>query len=267
MKKDSLKFTILIIAVIALALSFIYLYQGLKSDLEAVTTDKKPDTRNDASYSPIYTPTPFNHTSQPTQESTFTPAIESAWYIQATPDVQSTPAPFRSKRIIIYNTHPFEKLESGWDITEYSKTLADKLNDLGVLSIFLNNGNSLIKDSYLKSRKLVEENIADYSGNIILDIHAIEEFHMPNEEISIWIGKGNQGFEKNRVFAQKLIDQINDIEPDLTCELVMHDEYVWNQDLSDKAIMIIIGDKSSSEERAKQIVDVLSVALENLYCA
>ncbi len=279
MKKDSLKFTILIIVIIALALSFFYFYRGLKSDLEAIITDKNLNIRNDGKYSYIYTATPApSNTPRPTSESIFTPAIESAYYIQmtptynatgsvkVTPDLQSTPAPANSKRIIIYNTHPFEKLESGWDIAEYSKTLADKLNDLGVLSIFLNNGNMLIKDSYLKSRNLVEENMADYSGNIILDIHAIEDFHIPNKEISIWIGKGNLNFEKNREFADGLVAQINDIEPELSCEIIMHDEYVWNQDLSDKAIMIIIGDKSSTEERANQIIDVLSVALENLNC-
>ncbi len=290
MKKDSLKFTILIVSIIVLAVSFLYFYQGLKRDLDSIIADKSLNTSTDSGYSSIHTTTPvaFNNIAESSAQNTYTPAIVSAYYFQVTPDpqtnsanqatpglqttalrqadteTQTTQSSANTKRIIIYNTHSFEKLDSGWEITDFSKTLADKLNDLGVLSIFLNNSHKEITDSYLKSRNLIMENIVDYRGNIILDIHAKEDFHIPNKEISIWIGKGNENFEKNKEFAGRLINEINNIESGISCELIVQDKYIWNQDLSDKAIMLIIGDENASEERANQIIDVLAVALENL---
>jgi stage II sporulation protein P len=272
MKKDRLYLSLLVIVILVFAVSFFYYYRGLRSDLDTIIAGNNLNIKGTepiAGQTGTQTPTmEVYHTSTPGQGQkaffTSTPVQVTAQSTAVTPVPKASEAFNENNNVVIYNTHPFEKLETGIEVTEYSKALSNKLNDLGALCIFLNNSNRLITDSYKKSRDLVTNNIKDYAGNILIDVHANDDIHVSNKDISIWIGKGNKGFDNNKKNADKLLEKIKEIEPGMACEAVLKDNFIWNQDLSEKAMMLIIGNKITSEERAHRIIDVLAMAIKNM---
>lgn len=272
MKRESLNLALIVMVLLVFAGGFFYFYKGLKSDLNTIiagknvnagvvdTTTVEPQ-RTTPVVEECLTPEP---TQVPTDIKEPTPAIDIAYYAQVTPTPMEVGESYKCNRVIIYNTHPFEKMEPGTEITEYSRILSDKLNESGVLSIFLKNNNRLITDSYNKSRNLVTTNINEYSGDIILDIHASDDIHLSDKDVSIWIGKGNENYENNKEFADRLIKEINSIEPGMECEVVLKDTYLWNQDLSNKAILLIFGNKNISEDRISKAIEVLTTTVGNM---
>lgn len=272
MKKDKLYLSLLVVVILVFAVSFFYYYKGLKSDLNTIIAGNNMNIKSSeviVTGTGTQTPTPEVYdTPTPGQGQkgffTSTPVRITPQSTGITPTPATVEAVNGNDNIVIYNTHPFEKLKTGVEVTEYSKNLANKLNELGALCIFLNNSNRLITDSYKKSKDLVTNNIKDYSGNIIIDIHASDDIHVSKKDISIWIGKGNKSFGENKKNADKLLGKIKEIEPDMECEALLKDSFIWNQDLSEKAMMLIIGNKNTSQVRISKTLDVLATAIKNM---
>lgn len=167
-------------------------------------------------------------------------------------------------KVIIYNTHTQEKFKYGDTIMDVSNTFSEKINSAGLPCKFLNNTNTDYINSYSFARKLILDNVQDYSKNILLDIHTthggIEE---STTDIAIHIGKGHKDYERNEDFAIKLLKQINKLDKNFSTE-ISENEYRYSQDLSNKAIIIILGNESMSKEKVYMVLDVLAGALKNI---
>lgn len=168
-----------------------------------------------------------------------------------------------SSKIIIYNTHPWDKYNSGKTITDVSQEFSDNLNSIGVPSLFLNNTHMDTKESYKYSHDLILENVTDCSGKVLLDIMTGENTPVTKKDILVWICKGNGNYTKNKDFANSLVKEVNTLDKSIQT-LVLENQWVWNQDLSDKAVTIIIGNKSTSKDKIEKDLDVLSTALKNI---
>lgn len=257
-KKRLILLSLMIIAVAAFAAGIVYVQKG-NSILNTRNTSNTSNTNNENNTGSTNNENNTNSTinTQNTGDTSINGTQSSVSTVAAGNNGED------SLKIIVYNSHPYEKYKYGKTIAEVSKILDKNLNKNGLPSKFLNNSNTIVQQSYKYSRQLVMDNTRGYEGKILLDLHTGDKSQKSATDISIWIGKGNNNFAANRIFADILFKEIGDVDKSVTCE-VREDKWVWNQDLSDKAVLIIIGDEDTAKDKVLKCVDVLTSALKNL---
>lgn len=166
-------------------------------------------------------------------------------------------------KVVVYNTHAQEKFKFGDSLIDVSKELTQNLNNYGLKCQFLLQTDTDFTTSYISARKLIMENVQDNFKNVLLDIHTVNNAENSTSDITIHIGKGHKEYENNEDFAIKLLKQINKLDKNLSTE-ISENEYRYNQDLSNKAIIIILGNESMPKEKIYKILDVLASALKNI---
>ena len=145
-------------------------------------------------------------------------------------------------KIIIYNTHPFEKFTDGVKITDMARNLEEILNQNGISTKFIYNPNTKLENSYNISRKLITDNVKNYKNSVLVDMHTGEIGQTDNFDIVINIGRGNKDYARNIEYANKILKALNEQNTGLKCGIEEY-EWVWNQDLSNNAVMIVINDR------------------------
>lgn len=183
-----------------------------------------------------------------------TPAVSPAENSQGT---------FMAAEIVVYNTHPFEKYKSGESIATVSERFCKKLQEIGLEARMLQNTHDTFQDSYKQSRKLIFDNVAEYNSAILLDLHIGDTAQPSKKNLNLWVGKGNQDYVDNLDFANRLARELEAADGDVSCA-VLQDRWVWNQDLSRKALMVMPGNSDTPIEDADRYLAMLAQALRNL---
>lgn len=186
--------------------------------------------------------------------------IETQTSIQKISSDYPSPSSPLTSDLVIYNSHPDEGYPSGINVIDVGAYINDKLNQEELDSKFLKNQLSMdYENAYANSRKLVEENVQNYSDTILLDIHRGASTSSDYQTtISFTLAQNNPNYKKNLVFLDKLIKSIkknSDISPMI--KTYKRGKDAFNQDLSDKALIVEIGNTYTSDEDIERCADAL----------
>ncbi|WPC44000.1 M56 family metallopeptidase [Clostridium sp. JS66] len=181
-------------------------------------------------------------------------------------------APF-SADIVIYNSHPDEdyKLASGIKVSELGALINDKLVKEGLNSKFLPcTAPKEYTKSYYNSRDLIKKNVKNYSNTVLLDIHGIvglsdaEADKSKAKTITFVFAKESPYYKDNFKFANCIVDNIKRASKIQTNTIYFNKGNTYfNQDLSNKSVLIEIGNDFSTEKDIKDCIDTLVLAIKN----
>ncbi|WP_051541718.1 stage II sporulation protein P [Clostridium lundense] len=170
--------------------------------------------------------------------------------------------------IVIYNTHADEEYDFGKKITDISALISHRLNNEGLNSSFIKcDPPKEYMKAYEVSRDAITKNIKKYEDIILLDIHRdISGDHKLNpKRMLIVLTKKNPCYESNKKFAESLLKEINKSNS-VKCEILLRNEGIlyYNQDLSNNAVLIELGNNKSSNSDIEECMNALISALKNV---
>lgn len=189
-------------------------------------------------------------------------------------------------KVYIYSTHPNEsylgeKVE-GYDLDNNiilaSIMLQEKLNSLGVETLveersvnnYLKDNNLEFVDSYQATRTFLKEKLIKYDFDLIIDLH--RDATTKEKTTSSVDGKDyakvmfvqNVNYKNNISLANKLNDILT-----TNCSTIsrgIYNKYVdnFNQDLSDKVLLIELGGNYNTMDEVINTIDVLANSIKEL---
>lgn len=169
--------------------------------------------------------------------------------------------------IVLYNTHHEEEYTFGETVVKSAQTLSSNLREEGFKTNFL-----IAKDpipllgAYDHSRDLILKNVPDYTNKILLDIHRqANDSAEAKKTILIVLSTGNPSYEKNKEFAELIVNQINQYT-NVTAGIYTYNNKSnhFNQELSQYALLVEIGTEKSSKADIEEALAALSIGLGNL---
>jgi len=172
-----------------------------------------------------------------------------------------------SADIVVYNSHPDEVYPSGMKVTDVGATISDKLVKEGFNSHFVKVEPS--KDytkSFQITRDMITKNVNNYSNTILLDIHrdsATVKSKSYTKRIGFDVTQKNPRYESDKRFVDSLIENIknsNGVESEIY--FYQYGMSFYNEDLSNKASVIEIGNNLSSDSDIEACVNELVSALK-----
>ena len=176
-----------------------------------------------------------------------------------------------NNKVLIYNTHPDEVYLDNKNIKDISKELNKLLINKGIESNFLDISNSIDKSKQFEnSRALIEKSAIDDKNLILLDIHYSTQENYPtsNRKITIVLAGNSPNLGNNKSFSEllgnRLGNPIKNYNVTYDIQIMKNALGYFNQDLSNRAILIEIGTKFSSEKDRNDCIKALSEALKNL---
>jgi Antirepressor regulating drug resistance, predicted signal transduction N-terminal membrane component len=170
--------------------------------------------------------------------------------------------------IVIYNSHPNEDYTSGLKVTDVGALINDKLIKEGLKSSFIKcSAPEEYINSYSNTRKLITENVNNYSNTILLDIHRNEadnQTKYDTRKILFQLAKNNPHYEENKKFAECLLEHIK-TSKEVETEIYSYNngKLCFNQDLSNNSVLIEIGNSMSSDTDIESCVNAIVQALKN----
>lgn len=191
-------------------------------------------------------------------------------------------------KIYIYNSHPLEAyLENNRTVYDMDYIFKDTLSKYNVdvlvedsdINNFLVLNNLDYGYSYIASRHFIEENITNNNFNLIIDLHRdatrhddtyIEINNKPCVKILFVVGALNSNYELNYNLALTLNDIINQKYPNLSRGVMLKKgpnvNGLYNQDLSDKMILLELGGNNNTEQEVINTIELISEIIgEYLY--
>lgn len=189
-------------------------------------------------------------------------------------------------KVYIYSTHPNEsylgeKVE-GYDLDNNiilaSIMLQEKLNSLGVETLveersvnnYLKDNNLKFVDSYQATRTFLKEKLIKYDFDLIIDLH--RDATTKEKTTASVDGKDyakvmfvqNVNYKNNISLANKLNDILT-----TNCSTIsrgIYNKYVdnFNQDLSDKVLLIELGGNYNTMDEVINTIDVLANSIKEL---
>ena len=190
--------------------------------------------------------------------------------------------------VYIYNTHDTEKYYlpfiSDYSITPSVKTasliLKDYLNDYGIESViqtksinnYLKKNNLDYKGCYEASRHYMLSEMKKYNFKILLDIHRdsvkrkytlYEKDDKRYAKIMFVLTTKHKNYKKNEKFANYLNNYFNSKYKGLSRGIMKRKDVIFNQDLSNNAILIELGGIDNTIEEINNTLKVLSIALKD----
>ncbi len=185
--------------------------------------------------------------------------------------------------IYIYNTHDTEKYSSPFtsdytitpDVKIASYILKDHLNDLGInsyvetksISEYLKTHNLNYNGSYRASREYMLEELKNHDYKILIDIHRdsvnykytlYEKNNKKYARIMFVLATKHDNYEKNREFINYINDKLNDNYKGISRGIMIRENEVFNQDLSENAILIELGGVDNTIEEINNSLEVLA---------
>ena len=189
-------------------------------------------------------------------------------------------------RVYIYSTHPKEsflgeKLE-GYELDNtvilVSILLQEKLNSEGIATIveersadeYIKKNNLSYDQSYQATRIFLKDQLKNNDFDLIIDLHrdavpkTTTTTTIDNQEYAKIMFVNNVNYKENVALANKLNNIIKDKYPTLTRGI--YNKYVdsFNQDLSDKALLIEMGGNYNTIDEVVLTVDILADAIKEL---
>lgn len=175
---------------------------------------------------------------------------------------------FSSSNIVIYNTHSEEAYPSGRNITEVGSLINDRLVSEGLNSQFIKSSQSTTYEkAYEASRELIELKVKDYESSILLDIHrnVSNPDKSDTKKILLVVAKESPHYEANNVFANQLLQEILK-SSNIEASIFYFNTGVnfFNQDLSNKAVLVELGNDKSSDNDIEECMNALVISLKNI---
>lgn len=176
--------------------------------------------------------------------------------------------PFSSD-IVIYNSHPDEEYPSGINITDIAALINNKLVSQGLKSSFIKCKVPIdYSNSYESTRKILTQNVKNYSNTILLDIHrddVSENIKSDTRKILFVFAKNNPHYEKNKEFAEYLSQNITNSNQ-VKSEIRSYERgpSSFNQDLSENSLLIELGNSMSNNGAIEACVNELVSALKDI---
>ncbi|MCY6356253.1 M56 family metallopeptidase [Clostridium sp. ZS2-4] len=249
--KDILLGTILIVIIAGLGI--------------AINTSKISSDKNLAKAATSQTETPAA-TSKSTVNNTSNKTVSTI--MKKTPTDNTKSIGLVSSEIVIYNSHAGEDYPSGLKVTNIGTLINDKLVKEGLKSSFImcNPPKEYIK-SYQNTRNIITKNVKDYSNTILLDIHRdmTENNKSNTKTIQLILAKSNPHYEANKKFADLLLTEFGK-STEVKSSVFEYNKGIsyFNQDLSNRSVLIEIGNNMSSDSDVEECVNVLVSALKNI---
>lgn len=189
--------------------------------------------------------------------------------------------PAKNKSIYIYSTHQQEAYIGDLTVYNASQILADKLRILGYTVIveegdFVKYGQENDMDynmSYQISRKFITDAIMNNAGfDLIIDFHRDS---VPRESTYITVngvdyakmmcvigGLTDNAYEITKR-ASTLYDSCNTLVGGIMKNTMTREAY-YNQDMSDKMLLIEVGSENNTFDEVKNSVDVLALGIAQI---
>ncbi|URZ04679.1 stage II sporulation protein P [Clostridium felsineum] len=172
--------------------------------------------------------------------------------------------------IVIYNSQAYESYKSGKKVTDIGNLLSERIDKEGMKSIFINNTITTkdnfktfrdYENSYNIARTLVTQRVKDYNKCILLDITCNK---VPDKKTVITLAKTNPHYKENKKFADSLVAQFNKLKKPATISDWCRINNYFNQDLSNKSIILELGDVQSTDNELNSLINTTASALKNL---
>lgn len=178
----------------------------------------------------------------------------------------------RYNKVLVYNSDPDETYSNNENIKEYTKKLNKILLTQGVNSNYLDNNKTINKTETFKySSELIKENIKDYKNYILIDIHnnnSNVNNLKSNRSIKIMLAENAPNFENNKELSELLLRELTKISSNykITCsiERIKSAEDYFNQELSNKSILVKLGSSYSTNNDIDNCNNALSTAIKNI---
>lgn len=181
-------------------------------------------------------------------------------------NINST-TPFSSD-IVIYNSHPDENYKSASNIkvTDVAALINNKLVKNNLNSKFIKC--PLPKDyckSYENSRELITKNVKNYQNTVLLDLHRDSGNKANANTINFVLARKSPYYEKNLKFVNCISDYIKHSSKVKTA--IYYYNYgvlYYNQDLSNKSVLVEIGNDWSNDKDIEDCVNAFASALRSI---
>ena len=202
------------------------------------------------------------------------------------------PTYVESPRVFIYNSHQLENYSmdnlEAYNITPNvmmtSYLLKEKLNKAGIptvvleenLTTYMKQNNMKHADSYLASRKFIEQAIKQYGEfDLLIDVHR-DALSKKNSTVTIdgtsyakilfVVGLEHKNYQSNLDLANKLNSEIKKIYPTITRGVITKKganvDGIYNQDLSPNSILIEFGGNENTIDEVYNTVEVVIQVLK-----
>lgn len=188
--------------------------------------------------------------------------------------------------IYIYNTHDTEKYSLPF-VSDYSITpdvklasyiLKDHLNDLGIESFvqtksindYLKKHNLGYTGCYEASREYMKEEFKNNDYKILIDLHRdsvnhkqtlYEKDNKKYAKIMFVLTTKHKNYKENEKFVNILNDKLNNKYNGLSRGIMKRKDVIFNQDMSNNAILIELGGVDSTLEEINNSLEVLAIIL------
>lgn len=176
-------------------------------------------------------------------------------------------SPFSSD-IVVYNSHPDENYRSmsNVKVTDVGALINDKLVKNGLNSRFINCAPP--KDyfkSYQNSREAITRNVKNYRNAVLLDVHRDSGNKVGSNTITFVLTRKSPYYEKNLRFVNCIADYIKHSSKIKT--IIYYYDYgvlYYNQDLSNKSVLVEIGNELSNDNDIENCVNTFVSALKGI---
>lgn len=185
-------------------------------------------------------------------------------------------------------TNPDHAIHSKVNITMVGKKLGEELEARGIgaavdmtdMTELLRKNNADYRKSYPMSRTLVQSAMASNNDlQLIFDLHRDSSRRKTTTatidgksyaKVLFVIGKGNPNFEKNQAMAQEIHNILNENYPSLSRAVIGKNKSegtngVYNQDLSENAILIEFGGVDNSMDELYRSAEAVAEAIAEYY--
>ena len=186
--------------------------------------------------------------------------------------------------IYIYNSHQTEEyaMLENYNLTPTVLTasymLKDKLNDYGIESLVETRDFKTDLDKYgytygdaYKVSRIWLENSNNQNMKLYIDLHRDSvNYEYSNirvkgkdyAKLMLVVGK-NYDYEENMKVAEKIVENIESINKDISRGIFTREKGRYNQDFNTNCILIEVGGPESTYESVSNSLDVLSLAIKN----
>lgn len=174
--------------------------------------------------------------------------------------------PFSSD-IVIYNSHSDELYPSGLCVADVASKINDILVSDGLNSKFIKNVDIDYTNAYKKTRDIITSKVKNYNNTVLLDIHrdTSGDVQRDTKTILFVLAQSNPHYDANKKFADQLkqeIQKFSDVK--VNCFMYKSGVKYFNQDLSNKSLLIEVGNNKSSDEDVKECINALTTAIKNV---
>jgi len=186
-------------------------------------------------------------------------------------------------KVYLYNTHDLEQYKDfiqniKINVGDASLLLSNNLKSIGIDVIVEKQKvsdltNNVLSKSFDISKILIENIIQNENIDLFIDLHRDDEKKEVTTlelngkkyaKVKFVVGRKNKNYMLNYNLTELINRKIKEKYPDLTCGIVLNDNYTYNQELSEKIIFINIGGYENDIVEVKNTIDLLGPIIKEV---